>query len=102
MSGTKTGGNVAAKALVASVWLVGGFMFRRVAQLLITVVLARLLVPADFGLVALSSTLLLALMSITELSIASALIHERDPDQHDFDTAFTCYKTIHNNMFCVW
>ena len=81
--------SVSGKAMLASVWLVGGFMYRRVAQLAITVVLARLLVPADFGLVALSSTLLLSLMSITELSLFSALIHEQNPEAADFDTAFT-------------
>jgi len=81
--------SVSTRAMADSVWLVGGFMFRRVAQLAVTVMLARLLVPADFGLVALSSTLLLALMSITELSLNSALIHEQDPQRDDFDTAFT-------------
>jgi lipopolysaccharide exporter len=85
-SGDKT---VSTRAMIASVWLVGGFMYRRVAQLAITVILARLLVPADFGLVALSSTLLLSLMSITELSLFSALIHDREPGPDDFNTAFT-------------
>jgi len=80
---------VGAKTMLASAWLVGGFLFRRLAQLIVTVVLARLLVPADFGLVAISTTLLLSLMSVTELSLFNALIHEKDPTREDYDTAFT-------------
>ncbi|HTJ58439.1 MAG TPA: lipopolysaccharide biosynthesis protein [Devosiaceae bacterium] len=85
----KRGSAVGARAMLASVWLVGGFLFRRMAQLIVTVVLARLLVPADFGLVAISTTLLLSLMSITELSLFNALIHEKEPTRDDYDTAFT-------------
>ncbi|HEV7719092.1 MAG TPA: oligosaccharide flippase family protein [Arsenicitalea sp.] len=88
-SNSKTTSTVGAKTMIASFWLITGFMFRRVTQLAITVILARLLVPADFGLVALATTLLLSLMSITELSLFNALIHEREPAREDYDTAFT-------------
>lgn len=80
---------VARKAMLASAWLVTGFAYRRVVQLVIMLVLARLLVPEDFGLVALATTLLLMLTSISELSLFNALIHEREPTRADYDTVFT-------------
>lgn len=75
--------------MLASAWLITGFAYRRVIQLAITIFLARLLVPEDFGLVALAMTLLLMLTSITELSLFNALIHNREPTRADYDTVFT-------------
>jgi O-antigen/teichoic acid export membrane protein len=54
-----------------------------------TLVLARLLTPADFGLVALATVLLTVLSSVTNLSLASALIHLEDPGKEHFHTAWT-------------
>lgn len=52
-------------------------------------VLARLLVPADFGLVALASSLLLTLSAFTEISMASALVHLREPTEDHYHTGWT-------------
>ncbi|MBB3351023.1 PST family polysaccharide transporter [Rhizobium sp. BK049] len=77
------------KTLIASSLLLAGVFYSRFINLLMTILLARLLVPADFGLVALGTTLLLMLNSITDISVASALIHHKDLADKDFDTAFT-------------
>lgn len=66
-----------------------GVFYSRIVNLLMTIFLARLLVPADFGLVALGTTLLLMLNSVTDISVASALIHHKSLVEKDFDTAFT-------------
>ncbi|MDB5561775.1 MAG: lipopolysaccharide biosynthesis protein, partial [Hyphomicrobiales bacterium] len=70
-------------------WLVSGVYYGRLVNLLMTIILARILLPKDFGLVALSTTLLTMLMAVTDLSLANALIHHKDPKADDFDTAFT-------------
>jgi O-antigen/teichoic acid export membrane protein len=57
--------------------------------LISTLVLARLLVPADFGLVAIAASIISMIMAVTELSLAQALIQKREPDDSDYDTAFT-------------
>jgi O-antigen/teichoic acid export membrane protein len=54
-----------------------------------TLVLARLLLPSDFGLVALGTTTLSILTSITNISLSEALIQHRDPSDHHFHTAWT-------------
>ena len=54
-----------------------------------TFVLARLLAPADFGLVALGTTLMLLVTEVTELSMAQALVNHAAPTREHFDTAWT-------------
>ena len=77
------------RAVKASIFLIGGVFYNRIANTLMTVLLARLLVPADFGIVALATTLLLMLNQVTDLSLGSAMIHHKEVDRDDFDTAFT-------------
>lgn len=54
-----------------------------------TALLARLLLPSDFGLVAIASALIAVVMAVSELSLSQALIQCRDPVDEHFDTAFT-------------
>jgi PST family polysaccharide transporter len=54
-----------------------------------TLVLARLLMPADFGLVAIAATIATIVSSVTELSLSSALIQHREPTDAHYDSAFT-------------
>ncbi|MBB3595712.1 PST family polysaccharide transporter [Rhizobium sp. BK529] len=82
-------GSVGGKTLLASIWLLTGVFYSRVANLAMIIILARILVPADFGLVALGTTLLTILTTVTDLSLANALIHHKDANKEDFDTAFT-------------
>lgn len=57
--------------------------------LLSTIVLARLLAPSDFGLVALGTTMMLLVTAITDMSLAQALVHHRDPTDEHMHTAWT-------------
>lgn len=77
------------RTIRASASLLAGVAYSRAANLLMTVILARLLVPHDFGLVALGTSLLTILLAITDLSLANALIHRQDAEAADYDTAFT-------------
>lgn len=54
-----------------------------------TILLARFLSPDDFGLVALATTIVFVLTSITDLSIANALIHQKDIDEDYVHSAWT-------------
>ncbi|TAU99128.1 lipopolysaccharide biosynthesis protein [Rhizobium leguminosarum] len=80
---------IGARALNASAILLFGVIYNRTVFLATTVVLARLLSPEDFGLVALGTSLLTILLAITELSLGSALIHQKEITEDDFHTAFT-------------
>lgn len=70
-------------------WLTGAKLVVNVLALTSTFVLARLLTPEDFGLVAIATTMLAVLTAVTEMSLASALIHHAAPSEEHFDTAWT-------------
>jgi len=61
----------------------------RIASVLSSVILARLLAPEDFGLVALATTTIALLQSFTELGFGAGVIQLSDCDRHDYDVAWT-------------
>ncbi len=54
-----------------------------------TVVLARLLAPEDFGLVAVAMALYAIVQTLSQTGFNSALIHYRDAGRSDYDTVWT-------------
>lgn len=72
-----------------AMWLGAARIITNILGFISTLVLARLLVPADFGLVALATTLLTVLTALTSISLSDALIQHRDPQREHFDTAWT-------------
>lgn len=61
----------------------------RLIGLLSTLVLARLLAPGDFGLVAMAMIVVGLIDVLLDLGVGSALIQNRTADKADFDTAWT-------------
>lgn len=82
-------GGTAHLVVKGAAWVAVTRILVTVIGLVSTLVLARLLVPADFGLVAISASIIAMIMAVTELSLAQALIQKREPDDADYDTAFT-------------
>jgi lipopolysaccharide exporter len=70
-------------------WMVAFKLIDRSLGLVSTIVLARLLVPADFGLVAMAMVLITALQLLVSFSFDVPLIQNRDAGREQFDTAFT-------------
>lgn len=54
-----------------------------------TIVMARLLTPADFGVVAIGLTVFAIAESVTNLSLAQALIHMEAPDERHINCSWT-------------
>lgn len=71
-------------ALIGLFQLLAKFM-----DLIATIILARLLLPEDFGLVAIAVAVLLITNSITELPVVDVLVQREELDHRDIDTAFT-------------
>ena len=61
----------------------------RLIGLVSTLILARLLTPGDFGIVALASALYFVIQTVSDLRFEQALISLRDKSDADFDTAWT-------------
>ena len=78
-----------ARTAVGLGWIVGWRMATRALGLLSTLVLIRLLAPGDFGLVALASTFVIAVDTLSELGVEDSLVREPHPTPAMYDTAFT-------------
>ncbi|MEP1383833.1 MAG: lipopolysaccharide biosynthesis protein [Paraglaciecola sp.] len=84
----------------ASGWL----MFTRVVITVLSMtsifILARLLTPEDFGLVAIASVVATLLQSMVQIPVSQALIAIENPEKSHFDTAFTI-NIIRTAMICI-
>lgn len=70
-------------------WTVGARIGVQAIGVVSTMILARVLVPADFGLVALATTTSTALQALSEFSLDVVLIQNQSADRADYDTAWT-------------
>lgn len=66
-------------------------------QFLVSIVLARMLTPADFGLIAIVLVFSIIFQTINEAGLNTALIYKQDRDELDFSTAF--YANIGIGIF---
>lgn len=72
-----------------AVWMVGVKLADRSIGLVSTLLLARLLVPEDFGLVALATSIIAILGIWSEFGFDLALIHDQSATRSHYDTAWT-------------
>ncbi len=79
----------------AGAWVISGFLLDKVLALAQIMVLARLLVPADFGLMAMSAAVLLVLFTLSEMGLDQALVARREIQDDDLAVAWTvsCLRT---------
>ena len=70
-------------------WMVLMRLASRTIGLISTIILARLLVPADFGLVAIATTIAFAIDTLGEFSFDFALIRDQAASRAHYDAAWT-------------
>ena len=81
--------SVGSRTAIGATWLIAWRMVTRSLGLVSTLVLARILVPADFGLIAMATTFSAAIDSFSELGLLDALVRRPDTGRGLYDTAFT-------------
>lgn len=74
---------------LGATWMVAGRVADRLVGLASMVVLARLLVPDDFGLIALAAGMVAVVEALGSFSFDWALLRERELDRPKLDTAWT-------------
>ncbi len=74
---------------VGSIWTAGVRASVSLMGLINTIILARLLTPEDFGLVAVATVIFAIIGAFTALSLSDALIQHPNPEREHYDTAFT-------------
>ena len=80
--------SLSARVAQSGAWLLGLNMFRRMLEFGRTIILARLLVPADFGLVAIAGLALSATEAFTETGFQAALIQNKHATTQYLNTAW--------------
>lgn len=83
------GPSILARTARGAGWVVAWRMATRLLGLVSTLVLARLLMPADFGLVALAASFAYALDACLALGVEDQIVRTHDPARALYDTAFT-------------
>jgi O-antigen/teichoic acid export membrane protein len=81
--------NVTDKLIKGSIWISLSRALVNGLSTLSTFVLAWYLVPSDFGLVAIATTLQAILLAVTDLSLSQALIRHENPGSSHFDAVWT-------------
>jgi O-antigen/teichoic acid export membrane protein len=72
-----------------AIWIGSSRLLVNAIGLVSTLVLARLLVPQDFGLVAVAESVFALVAAVTELMLATSLIQHRGPRAYHYHTAWT-------------
>jgi len=80
--------SLAQKALSGFIWTLTSRVGTRVSIFVVSIVLARLLTPADFGLVAMLSVFFAVSSSLVESGFTHALIREKTISEEDKSTVF--------------
>ena len=81
--------NINRKMATGALWMVFFKLAERSLGLISTIILARLLVPNDFGLVAMATSFIAVLELLSAFSFDIALIHKQEATRHHYDTAWT-------------
>jgi O-antigen/teichoic acid export membrane protein len=93
-------GNIAHSIVSGSAWMIGLRWAMRFVGLISTMILARLLVPTDFGLIAMSMAVVGLAEVLSQMGQALALIRHGNPNRKHFDTAWTI-SVITGGLVCL-
>ncbi|HET7879354.1 MAG TPA: oligosaccharide flippase family protein [Acetobacteraceae bacterium] len=80
---------LAIQTAIGALWLLVWRLLSRSLGLVSTLVLARVLVPADFGLIAMATTFAGAVDALSQLGLQDALVRHVGDSRRLFNTAFT-------------
>jgi len=80
---------LARRAGSAVVWRSVSLAGEKLIFLVRLVILARILVPEDFGLVAIGMAAMVLMVSLTDLGVVAALVQQPSTDKQHLDTAWT-------------
>jgi O-antigen/teichoic acid export membrane protein len=81
-------GDLAGRAARSSFWMLTGIYVQRFLQLFVTAVLARILMPEDFGLVAMSQIVVGLVRIFGNYGLGAAIIYRQDASEIHLSTAF--------------
>src|SRR5579864_510877 len=84
-----------------SAWVIGVRWAVRFLGLISTIILARLLTPADFGIVAIAMIILGMLEVFTQTGQHLAIIRHPNPTREHYDTAWTIFIMLYSTLAVI-
>ncbi len=93
--------SIATRTLRGAAWAYGSYVGGRVLVLASTALLARLLAPAEFGLVALALIFIALLETVADLGLSQSLVIVRDDVLEHADTVFTASVLVGAALACL-
>ena len=93
--------SIASRTLRGAAWAYGSYVGGRVLVLASTALLARLLAPAEFGLVALALIFIALLETVADLGLSQSLVIVRDDVLEHADTVFTASVLVGTGLACA-
>ena len=89
MTEPEVGEPLAGRVVRGSSWLFGSYALSRLGRIGMMLIIAAVLSPSDYGIVVLSTVILVIALTINELGIWQAVVYRSDPEPRFVDTAFT-------------
>jgi len=80
--------NFSKKAVSGTIWMFSGSFGKQVINLLVYMILARILVPADIGAIAIAASIIAILQVFAELGISVAIVRQKDISTSCIDSGF--------------
>lgn len=84
----KTDGSLSQKTARGGIWVIASFTFGKILNFIQTIILVRLLLPSDFGLMSLASVAIGAMTVFTETGITPAVIQRKELSEGTLNTAW--------------
>ena len=81
--------NIKGKILLGAVWKFGERIFAQAASLIVSIIIARLLDPSDYGVVSIVTVFFAFANVIISGGLNTALIQKKDADKEDYNTVFS-------------
>lgn len=72
-----------------ALWTIGGRWLVRILGLVNTIVLARILMPSDYGVVAMAMLLVGLIQAMSDVGVATALLRKKEIDEVEIHSAWT-------------
>lgn len=97
---SSSGINLKSKLLHGSAWMMGSQWVHRVLGMISTVITARLLMPQDFGIVAILYSVVAAIDSFMDFGFDLALIKDKSATQNDYNAAWSM-RVLRSIVFSI-
>lgn len=101
LKGKQGSEGLGSRLIQGAAWMVAMRWLMRFIGLFSMAIVARLLVPADFGIFAIAVTFIGLLDAVTDIGSELAIIRHPDPQRQHYDTAWTLRVIMQSSMAAV-